>query len=95
MSTSETTRSFSIKPAWQWPVFALGAAIVWYLLYGQLQTIADWLTFTILRLSPQTRLAESVNFFLYDVPKILMLLAGMILFVAFLIYLTVRNRLNR
>lgn len=32
---------------------------------------------------PETHLAESVNFFLYDVPKIIMLLAGMIFLVTF------------
>jgi uncharacterized membrane protein YraQ (UPF0718 family) len=81
MSTSETTRSFSLKPTWQWSAFTLGAAVIWYLLYGQLQTIADWLTYTLLGLTPGTRLADSLNFFLYDVPKILLLLAGMIFIV--------------
>ncbi|NJN94234.1 MAG: permease [Anaerolineales bacterium] len=81
MSTSETTEAFSLKLTRQWPVLLIGTAVIWYLLYGQLQTIADWLTFTVLKLSPETHLAQSVNFFLYDVPKILMLLAGMIFIV--------------
>lgn len=78
MSTSETTEALSFKLTRQWPVLLIGTAVIWYLLYGQLQTIADWLTFTVLKLSPETHLAQSVNFFLYDVPKILMLLTGMI-----------------
>lgn len=81
MSTSETTKTFSLKSTWQWPVLLSGTAVIWYLLYGQLQTIADWLTFTVLKLSPESHLGQSVNFFLYDVPKILMLLAGMIFIV--------------
>ncbi len=81
MSTPETTRSFSLKPTWQWSAFMLGEAVIWYLLYGQLQTIADWLTYTLLGLTPGTHLADSINFFLYDVPKILLLLAGMIFIV--------------
>ncbi|GAB4267168.1 MAG: permease [Candidatus Promineifilaceae bacterium] len=57
------------------------AAVIWLVLWGQLQAIADWLSYTLLGLQPESRLGESVNFFLYDVPKILMLLAGMIFLV--------------
>jgi uncharacterized membrane protein YraQ (UPF0718 family) len=53
--------------------------IVW----SQLQNLADWLTFEVIGLMPETHLGESINFFLYDVPKILMLLAGMIFLVTF------------
>lgn len=77
MSTYETTTS-PTKLSWRLPTLTLVVAAAWYLLYGQLQNIADWLTYTLLGLTHGTHLAESVNFFLYDVPKILMLLAGMI-----------------
>ena len=53
-------------------------AIVWVILYNNLQVIADWITYTLLHLSHESRLGESLNFFLYDVPKILLLLSGMI-----------------
>ncbi len=59
----------------------MGAAILWYALYSQLQNLAYWLTYTVIGLTPGTPLAESVAFFLYDVPKILLLLAGMIFIV--------------
>ena len=39
-----------------------------------IQTFADWLTYELLEFSPATRLGESVNFFLYDTMKILLLL---------------------
>lgn len=81
MSTQETTTSFPFKQSWPVPALTLGAAAAWYLLYSQLPSIANWLTFTLLRLPSGTHLAESVNFFLYDVPKILMLLTGMIFIV--------------
>jgi len=47
-----------------------------------LQLLADWLTYTLLGLEEGTKLASSVNFFLYDVPKVLILLAVVIFFVA-------------
>ncbi len=53
-------------------------AIVWWLAYNSLQPIADFITFQLLRLAPESQIASSLNFFLYDVPKILLLLSGMI-----------------
>lgn len=64
-------------------VFTLGLGIIWVLVWGQLQNLADLLTYRFMGLTPETHLAESVNFFLYDVPKILMLLAAMIFLVTF------------
>ncbi|NTU70786.1 MAG: permease [Coriobacteriia bacterium] len=47
-----------------------------------LQLLSDWLTYTVLGLSPASKLGMSVNFFLFDVPKVLILLAVVIFFVA-------------
>jgi uncharacterized membrane protein YraQ (UPF0718 family) len=47
-----------------------------------LQLLADWLTYSVLGLAPTSRLGLSVDFFLYDVPKVLILLAVVIFFVA-------------
>jgi hypothetical protein len=44
--------------------------------------IADLLTFQVLRLPEGARITESVNFFLYDIPKIYFLLAVIIFIVA-------------
>jgi uncharacterized membrane protein YraQ (UPF0718 family) len=54
------------------------AAVVWLILYNNLQPIADWLTYSLLGLSPESQLGEALNFFIYDVPKLLLLLSGMI-----------------
>ena len=80
MSTSPTA-SLSVKQGWQLPALTVGAAVLWIILWGQLQNLADWLTYQLIGLKPDTHLAESVNFFLYDVPKILMLLTAMIFIV--------------
>lgn len=71
------------KSGWQLPVLVLLLGLIWLLVWPQLQPLADWLTYDLIGLSHETRLGESVNFFLYDVPKILMLLAGMIFLVTF------------
>jgi hypothetical protein len=76
MSTYQATSSD--KPAWQLPALTIGAAILGLILWGQVKNLADWLTYSLIGLSPDTHLGEAVNFFLYDVPKILLLLTGMI-----------------
>jgi len=53
---------------------SLLAVVVWWIVYSQLQTAASWLTFAALRLVPRTRMASAVEFFLYETPKVLMLL---------------------
>ncbi len=53
-------------------------AIAWVFAYRNLQAIADWATYTLLGLNNETHLAKSVNFFIYDTPKLLLLLSGMI-----------------
>jgi len=46
------------------------------------QLFADWLTFTIFKINPQTILAKAVNFFIFDTIKIFILVAVIIFFVA-------------
>jgi hypothetical protein len=59
--------------------FIIGAlALVWVITYNNLQPIADWITYTLLGLSQESHLGTSLNFFIYDTPKLLLLLSGMI-----------------
>ena len=61
----------------------VGAAVVlWFLLYSVIESLANWLSYTVLGLAPDSRLGSSVAFFLYDVPKILLLLSGMIFLIS-------------
>lgn len=48
--------------------------ILWIPIYWLLQPVADWITYDVLGLARGTHLAEAVAFFLYDTPKVLMLL---------------------
>jgi len=53
----------------------LGAGLVgWWLVYSQLLNLATWITFQALPLSAETHLGSAVLFFVYEVPKVLMLL---------------------
>ncbi len=53
-------------------------AVVWWITYNSLQPIADFITFQLFKLAPESQIGSSLNFFFYDVPKILLLLSGMI-----------------
>lgn len=59
-------------------------AMIWIIIYNHLQRLADWLTYTLLGFNHDNRFGESLNFFAYDVPKILLLLSGMIFLITLL-----------
>lgn len=48
---------------------------VWFVVYQQLYALADFIAFDLLALSPDSRIGKATQFFLYDTPKVLMLLA--------------------
>jgi uncharacterized membrane protein YraQ (UPF0718 family) len=48
--------------------------VAWWLVYRRLEPLAVWLAYGLLPLSPASRLGLAVEFFLYEVPKVLMLL---------------------
>jgi hypothetical protein len=52
--------------------FALAA--LWWAVYAQLETVAHWLTYRAFALVGGTHLASAVEFFIFEVPKVLMLL---------------------
>ena len=53
-------------------------------IFYPIQVLADWLTYEIINLSPETHLGASVNFFIYDSIKILLLLLVINYFMAIL-----------
>lgn len=56
---------------------------LWFLVYHYLQPTGNWLAFSLLRLAKGSHLGEAVAFFSYDAPKVLMLLALVVLGVTF------------
>jgi len=53
---------------------AVGVLIVWWLVYGHLESFSKWLTISVLHLSLRTHLGSAVQFVIFEVPKVLMLL---------------------
>ena len=66
------------QPPAAWGRIASGGllgAVVWYLLYRQLEPLSHFLTYSLLGIEPGSHLGEAVQFFLYDTPKVLLLLS--------------------
>ncbi|MFN8373646.1 MAG: permease [Anaerolineae bacterium] len=70
----------------QWRDFAfVGLAVVtWWVIFNSLQPFADFITYRLLALDPESHLGSALNFFIYDVPKILLLLSAMIFLITLL-----------
>jgi len=60
------------------------SAIAWLLAYNTIQPLANWIAYELLSLPQGSHLGESLAFFFYDVPKILLLLSGMIFLISLL-----------
>jgi uncharacterized membrane protein YraQ (UPF0718 family) len=56
----------------------------WFAAYQIIQPLSNWITYSALRIETGSHLGESIAFFLYDVPKILLLLSGMIFLISIL-----------
>ncbi|NMC13868.1 MAG: permease [Chloroflexi bacterium] len=67
-------------------IFALLALITtaWFAAYNLIQPLANWISYGVLHLTQGSHLGDAVAFFLYDVPKILLLLSGMIFLISIL-----------
>lgn len=57
---------------------------IWFVVYKNLQPITDWLIDSVLGLSKGAHLTESLRFFVFEFPKVLMLLVLIIFFVGIL-----------
>jgi len=57
---------------------------VWFLIYHNLQPVTNWLVDTVLGLEKGRHLTEALRFFIFELPKVLMLLALIIFFVGIL-----------
>jgi len=66
--------------------FALVAfvLILWWIVFSNLQAAVDFVTYRLLGLSAEEHFGSALNFFLYDIPKILLLLSGMIFLITLL-----------
>jgi uncharacterized membrane protein YraQ (UPF0718 family) len=65
--------SFLDKPRKRLILLGLGF-LIWWPVYWQLQGFSTWVTYDLLGLARGSHLGQAVAFFLYDAPKVLMLL---------------------
>jgi uncharacterized membrane protein YraQ (UPF0718 family) len=68
-------------PLW---LVVLAGSVLWLAAWFLALPASTWLAFDVLGLEPGTQLGEAVAFFLYDVPKVLLLLTGIVTLVSFL-----------
>jgi uncharacterized protein len=52
----------------------VGALIAWVIVYSQLRFVAHWFTYSLLGLSFGNRLTSAIEFFVFEAPKVLLLL---------------------
>jgi uncharacterized membrane protein YraQ (UPF0718 family) len=66
-----------------WPSAALAVA-AWLVAWFAAWPVSQWLAFDLLGFQPGSSLGEATAFFLYDVPKVLLLLTGIVTLVSWL-----------
>jgi len=73
----------ALRPAVPMRVAAPAAAVAWLAAWLVNAPLADWITFGMLRLERGSQLGEAVAFLFYDIPKVLLLLLGIVTVVTF------------
>lgn len=66
-----------------WAIAAFGT-LAWLVAWFVNLSAADWLAYDLLGLERGSHVGDAVAFFLYDVPKVLLLLTGIVTLVSFL-----------
>ncbi len=77
-----TTETHNIPPQrdvpdWLWYVGVPVAAVVLWLVYGQLIPVSEWIT-SLFPVERDSHTGQAIAFFAYDVPKVLLLLTGIV-----------------
>lgn len=62
---------------WAWYACVPLAAIIWWALYNQLIPFSEWAT-SLFPVARNSHTGEAIAFFIYDVPKVLLLLTGIV-----------------
>ena len=74
------------KPEVPWRMIGLlaSALIAWVAAYSVIQPLANWIAYNLFAQRQGSRLGDALAFFFYDVPKIILLLGGMIFLISLL-----------
>ena len=75
--TDGSSRVFSKsdRTAWAWVALS---SVAWIVAYNMIFPLSEWVSYSLLAMPRGTLSGESIAFFCYDVPKLLLLLSGMI-----------------
>lgn len=73
-ATQKTRRPSGFGKRLAWAALTLAAAAAWLLAYSNLERFANWLVYGALGMTAGNRLASAIAFFVYEAPKVLMLL---------------------
>lgn len=73
MSVNVTASRPTPRPAWFWHVAVVAFVIIWWLAYQQLIPASEWIA-ALFPVERHSHTGEAIAFFLYDVPKVMMLL---------------------
>ncbi|WPD23731.1 MAG: permease [Candidatus Electrothrix scaldis] len=71
--TGQTTSIKKLSKAQAWLLGILGLGL-WYLIYSQLLPFSHFFTYSLLGINKGSHLGESIQFFVYDTPKVMLLL---------------------
>ena len=82
MDQSSSLSQTSPRPQWHTIGLLVVITAAWFVAYNLLQPLADWITYSLLGIQAGSHLGSSVDFFFLDVPKILLLLSGMIFLIS-------------
>ena len=66
-----------VPSGWLWGAALAAAAVAWWLVYQSLSPLSEWLT-SLLPVARNSHAGDALAFFFYDVPKVLMLLTGIV-----------------
>jgi uncharacterized membrane protein YraQ (UPF0718 family) len=74
----------TVVPSRRWrlasqPALVLIGASAWWLVYRSLEPFAKWLTHGLLKMAAGSHLAAAIEFFVFETPKVLMLLTVVVL----------------
>lgn len=83
------------RPRLPLPALAILGGGAWLVAWFSNLPMADWAAFDLLALERGSHLGDSVAFFLYDLPKVLLLLAGVVTIISFLRSFVSPDRVRR
>ncbi len=80
-----STQTQSDNPAFgKHILIGIAGILAWYAIYSQLLPFADWFAYSLLGLEVESHLGAAIQFFVYDTPKVLMLLLMVVFLVGIL-----------